>query len=168
MRAVIQRVKEASVTVDGEVISRIGSGLLVLLGVGSWDDESDARWLADKLPELRIFEDQDGKMNSSLRDIAGEILVVSQFTLYGDCSKGRRPSFSGVKKTGKRPAQPGAAAPEVGRRLYDLCCTYLREKGIDVKTGQFQADMKVALVNDGPVTLIVTSPKEEENSLDES
>lgn len=167
MRAVIQRVREASVTVDGERIAAIGAGLLVLLGVGRWDDEDDARWMAEKIPVLRLFEDEEGRLNRSLTDIGGELLVVSQFTLYGDCMKGRRPSFSGVKKSAKRPGQPGAAAPEEGRALYLRVCTLLRESGLAVATGQFQATMDVALINDGPVTMIVTSPKEEERALDE-
>lgn len=143
MRAVVQRVLEASVTVGGETVSRIGPGLLVLLGVGKGDTEQDIAWMAEKLPNLRIFEDDAGKMNRSLLDGSKAILVVSQFTLYGDARKGRRPSFI------------DACEPAEARRLYELCCEQLRAAGLSVGMGVFAADMKVALVNDGPVTLLL-------------
>ena len=145
MRAVVQRVLEASVTVDAEVVGRVGPGLLVLLGVGKQDTDADAAWMADKLAHLRIFEDEAGKMNRSLLDGSRQLLVVSQFTLYGDARKGRRPSFI------------EAAEPVEARRLYELCCARLREAGLAVGQGVFAADMKVALVNDGPVTLLLDS-----------
>ena len=145
MRAVIQRVKSSSVTVNKKQISQIGPGLLVLLGVSRADESSDAEYLSDKVANLRIFEDSDGKMNRSLIDIGGEILVVSQFTLYGDCSKGRRPSFI------------NAAPPEKAERLYEYFSEQMRKKGIPVQNGQFKAMMDVSLINDGPVTLIVES-----------
>jgi D-aminoacyl-tRNA deacylase len=145
MRAVIQRVKSASVYVDGRLTGKIGHGLLVLVGVGRGDGESDVSFLASKLPDLRIFEDTSGKFNLSLRETKGEILVVSQFTLYGDCRKGRRPSFTEAE-------EPGAA-----KNLYDRVVLKLREQGIAVHTGEFQAHMEVHLVNDGPVTLLLDS-----------
>ncbi len=147
MRAVVQRVSEASVRLDGQTVGRIGAGLLVLLGVGVGDTESDAVWMSDKLLSLRIFEDEDGKMNRSVQDMEGGLLVVSQFTLFGDCRKGKRPDFS------------DAARPELAIPLYEKVVAMLRESGLDVQTGVFQADMKVALVNDGPVTLLVDSRK---------
>lgn len=145
MRAVIQRVSRAKVTVDGQVVGSIGRGLLVLLGVGVDDEAADAAYLAEKIPFLRIFEDAAGKLNRSLFEIEGEALVVSQFTLYGDCRRGRRPSFS------------SAAPPDKARRLYELFVAQLQEKGIKVATGTFQAHMLVELVNDGPVTLWLES-----------
>ncbi len=145
MRAVIQRVFRAKVTVDDQVVGSIGRGLLVLLGVGADDEAADAAYLAEKIPFLRIFEDEAGKLNRSLFEIKGEALVVSQFTLYGDCRRGRRPSFS------------SAAPPDKARRLYELFTAQLREKGIKVATGTFQAHMLVELVNDGPVTLLLES-----------
>jgi len=145
MRAVIQRVKSSSVSVGDELIGAIGKGLLVLLGVSSSDKTDDAKYLADKIANLRIFEDGDHKLNHSLIDMEGEMLVVSQFTLLGDCKKGRRPSF--VK----------AAPPELAKELYKLFVEYVRQKGITVKTGRFQTMMEVSLINDGPVTLIVES-----------
>lgn len=141
MRACIQRVSEASVTVGGEVVGRIGRGLLVLLGVGFDDGPAEVEWLADKLVQLRIFEDDDGKMNRSLVDAGGAMLVVSQFTLFGDARKGRRPSFT------------AAAPPELADRLYQEFVARVRAMGIEVQTGVFRAHMDVALVNDGPVTL---------------
>lgn len=143
MRAVIQRVSTASVTVAGEVVGQIEQGLLVLLGVEKGDSETQADWLAEKIAGLRIFEDEAGKMNRSLADINGAALVVSQFTLAGNCAKGRRPSFD------------SAAPAEEGRRLYDYFVTALKSLHIPVATGIFQADMQVALVNDGPVTFIL-------------
>lgn len=142
MRAVIQRVAAASVEVDGEEIASIGRGLLVLLGVTHADDEKHAVAMADKLAHLRIFEDEAGKMNLSIADVGGEFLVVSQFTLYGDIRKGRRPSFT------------DAAPPEQARRLYERVIEELRRRGYSVQSGRFGAHMHVRLVNDGPVTLL--------------
>ncbi len=145
MRAVVQRVKESSVTVGNEVVARIGPGLLVLLGIAREDTPADVIYLADKIPHLRIFEDNQGKMNLSLLDTARSMLVVSQFTLMGDCRKGRRPSF--IK----------AARPELAIPLYESFVSRVQDKGIHVETGRFQAMMAVKLVNDGPVTLILNS-----------
>ena len=145
MRAVVQRVREASVETEGEIISRIGGGLLVLLGVAREDHRSDAEYLASKISNLRIFEDEAGKMNRSLIDTGGDMLVVSQFTLLGDCRKGRRPSFI------------SAAEPDRANELYEYFVEAVRQLGIPVATGRFKAMMAVALVNDGPVTLIVES-----------
>ena len=147
MRAVIQRVTRAAVTVGDEQVGEIGTGLLVLLGVSATDAESDADHLADKIVNLRIFEDADGKMNLSLIDTSGEMLVVSQFTLYGDTRRGRRPSFI------------GAAAPDQANRLYEYFVTRCRETLARVETGQFQAMMHVELVNNGPVTIIIDSER---------
>lgn len=143
MRAVIQRVSRASVTVEGEVTGQIKRGLLVLLGVAPDDDEAKAQWLVDKITGLRIFPDDEGKMNRSLTDINGSLLVVSQFTLYGDCRKGRRPSFV------------DAAPPELAEQLYEKFVEIAQGQGTHVETGRFRADMQVELVNDGPVTLIL-------------
>lgn len=145
MKACVQRVHQASVTVDGEDVGRIGTGLLVLLGVGHDDTQHDAEHLARKLVELRIFEDDQGKMNRSLLDVGGALLVVSQFTLWGDCRKGRRPSFV------------HAAPPELAERLYEHFVQCARDQGVVVATGRFRTHMDVALVNDGPVTLMVES-----------
>ncbi|MFH0997911.1 MAG: D-aminoacyl-tRNA deacylase [Pseudomonadota bacterium] len=145
MRAVVQRVKESSVTVNNQMISRIGPGLLVLIGVSEADDSGDADYLSEKIPNLRIFEDDAGKMNHSLMETKGEMLVVSQFTLLGDCRKGRRPSYV------------QAAGPEKAEHLYEAFIEQVREKGLAVKTGRFRAMMDVALINDGPVTLILDS-----------
>jgi len=147
LRAVVQRVKKASVTVNGEEIGSIGLGLLVLLGVARDDGNDDARYLADKVANLRIFADDEGKMNRSLLQVGGELLAVSQFTLYGDARKGRRPSFI------------NAAEPEEADSLYQFFCGLVREKGIRVATGQFQAMMDVELVNSGPVTILLDSKK---------
>lgn len=147
MRAVVQRVREASVSVGREVLAAIDEGLLVLLGVGQEDGEEDVRYLADKLVHLRIFEDSEGKMNRSVLETGGAVLVVSQFTLFGDCRKGRRPSFVGA-------AEPGRA-----EELYRQLAGEIKRKGVPVKTGQFKAMMDVALVNDGPVTLLIDSKK---------
>ncbi|EAX46773.1 D-tyrosyl-tRNA(Tyr) deacylase [Thermosinus carboxydivorans Nor1] len=147
MRAVVQRTDAASVIVDNQEIANIGRGLTVLLGVGEDDDEQDVRYLADKIVNLRIFPDNAGKMNLSLRDINGELLVVSQFTLYGDCRKGRRPSFD------------AAAAPENARRLYEMFIVCCRQQGLRVACGQFQAEMIVRLANHGPVTLLLDSKR---------
>ncbi len=147
MRAVVQRVARASVTVDGEVTGSIDRGSLVLLGVAENDAESDADYLVDKALNLRIFEDNDGKMNLSLLDVAGDLLVVSQFTLYGDTRRGRRPSFI------------TAAEPEKANRLYEYFVSKAREQLARVETGRFQAMMDVELVNQGPVTIILDSEK---------
>ena len=144
MRVVLQRVKNASVTVSGETISEIGEGLLLLVGVAKDDGEGEASWLAEKIAGLRIFNDEDGKMNLGVKDVGGEILAVSQFTLLADTRKGKRPSF--IK----------AALPEEAEPLFDYFCERLREAGIaSVKTGSFGAMMDVALVNDGPVTIVL-------------
>lgn len=145
MRLCIQRVKQASVTVAGDVVGEIQQGLLVLLGVAHGDTEQDAHKMADKVCRLRIFEDDDGKMNRSVMDIHGGVLVVSQFTLLGDCRKGRRPSFI------------AAAAPDIAERLYQQFSQYVAAQGIAVANGIFRAQMDVALINDGPVTLILES-----------
>jgi D-tyrosyl-tRNA(Tyr) deacylase len=145
MRAVIQRVTESRVTVKDRTTGAIGRGLLVLLGVAGGDTEKDAAFLSEKIVSLRIFEDDAGKMNRSLIENGGEMLVVSQFTLLGDCRKGRRPSFV------------QAADPETANRLYEYFITKTREKGVGVQTGEFRAMMAVSLINDGPVTLIVES-----------
>ena len=143
MRAVLQRVKQARVSAEGKVIGEIKQGLLCFVGVGKGDQEADADYLAAKIPQLRIFEDAEGRFNRSLLDIKGAILVVSQFTLFGDCRKGRRPSFS------------DAAEPEQARELYQRFIAKLKENGIPVATGEFQAHMEVELINDGPVTLLL-------------
>jgi D-tyrosyl-tRNA(Tyr) deacylase len=147
MRAVIQRVKSAEVLVDGRVSGRIGKGLLVFVGVGRGDDERDLSYLTSKIPELRIFEDESEKFNLSLKEIGGEMLVVSQFTLYGDCRKGRRPSFT------------EAEDPTLAKDLYERFILRLREQNVSVQTGEFQARMEVHLINDGPVTLILESKR---------
>ncbi|HOV25365.1 MAG TPA: D-aminoacyl-tRNA deacylase [Pseudobacteroides sp.] len=148
MRGVVQRVKRAGVTVDGELVGRIDKGLLVFLGVGNEDDEKDIQYLADKIINLRIFEDSNGKMNESLLDQKGELLIVSQFTLYGDCRKGKRPSFD------------KAAKPKDAEMLYERFVEYCKGFGIKVETGKFQAMMDVELINDGPVTILLDSKKE--------
>jgi D-tyrosyl-tRNA(Tyr) deacylase len=147
MRAVIQRVTSARVHVDAELISAIDRGFLVFLGVGIDDTESDSTYLAEKVVNLRVFEDAAGKMNRSIIDVDGAILVVSQFTLWGDCRKGRRPSFT------------QAAPAERGRLLYEHFCEKLRSLGVQVQQGRFQADMQVELVNDGPVTMLLDSQR---------
>jgi len=145
MRAVVQRVSESSVAVGPEVVGRIGRGLLVLLGVAKTDTEKESDYLAEKIVNLRIFEDEGGKLNRSLIEVGGEMLVVSQFTLLADCRKGRRPSFT------------EAAGPELATRLYERFVRQTASLGISVQTGRFQALMAVSLVNDGPVTLIIDS-----------
>lgn len=147
MRAVVQRISAASVTVEGRKVGTIGPGLLVLLGVARGDTEKDGEYLAEKLAGLRIFEDEEEKMNRSVAQIGGSILLVSQFTLYGDVRHGRRPSFT------------QAAPPEEANRLYEDLAQKLRDKGLTVETGQFQAHMEVSLVNDGPVTILLDSGK---------
>jgi len=145
MRAVVQRVKESHVAIEGEIVARIGHGLLVLLGVATGDTLKNADYLADKISHLRIFEDDQEKMNRSLLDTGGDMLVVSQFTLMGDCRKGRRPSF--IK----------AARPDEADPLYEFFVKRVREKGVHVETGRFRAMMAVSLINDGPVTIILES-----------
>jgi len=147
MRAVVQRVKESKVEVKGETVGAIGPGLLILLGVGEEDSEKDVAYLVEKIAHLRIFPDEEGLMNLSLMDTGGAALVVSQFTLWGDCRKGRRPSF--VK----------AARPERANALYEFFISLLKKKGLRVATGRFQEMMDVTLVNDGPVTLMLDSKK---------
>lgn len=146
MRAVIQRVAQANVTVDGRCVGEIGPGLLILLGIHETDTIRDIEWLAPKIAQLRIFEDSAGKMNLSILDVEGAALVVSQFTLYGDCRKGRRPSFI------------EAARPERAIPLYESFCQRLRLEGLKVETGEFGEKMSVRLTNDGPVTLVLDSP----------
>ncbi|TKB08450.1 D-aminoacyl-tRNA deacylase [Desulforhopalus sp. IMCC35007] len=147
MRVIVQRVSRAQVSVEGQVIGAIQRGLLVFVGIRKEDTEKDLQWLADKIIHLRIFEDTEGKMNKSLADIEGEMLIISQFTLYGDCRKGRRPGFS------------NAAPPLHAEPLYQQFITEIKTKGIKVATGVFQADMQVELINDGPVTLLLDSEK---------
>ncbi|MBQ9308309.1 MAG: D-tyrosyl-tRNA(Tyr) deacylase [Clostridia bacterium] len=148
MRCVVQRVSEATVRSEGVETGRIGHGFMVLIGVSVRDTEKDVRYMAEKVPNLRIFEDDAGKMNRSLRDVGGAILAVSQFTLYGDARGGRRPSFI------------EAARPEEANRLYEMLVKAWRDVGIQVETGVFQTDMKVSMVNDGPVTLLMDSEKQ--------
>jgi D-tyrosyl-tRNA(Tyr) deacylase len=148
MRAVVQRVSKAKVTVDGEITGQIGIGLLVLLGVGDSDQEADAEYCAEKICGLRIFEDEDGKMNRSIVEVGGKILAVSQFTLYGDVRRGKRQSFD------------AAARPEQARRLYEYFLERIRSAGVQCETGRFQAMMQVELVNSGPVTILIDSKKE--------
>ncbi|MGF6905884.1 D-aminoacyl-tRNA deacylase [Fusobacterium sp. PH5-44] len=143
MKAVIQRVKYATVKVDGDTIGEIKNGLLVLLGISNNDTEKETKWLANKIISLRIFEDSNQKMNLGLEDVHGELLIISQFTLYGDCIKGRRPGFT------------GAAPPNIAIPLYEIFIKACRDSGIKTETGIFGADMKVELLNDGPVTLII-------------
>ena len=147
MRGILQRVKYASVTVDGEIVGKIEKGILLLLGVSDDDTDEDLKYLADKVRGLRIFEDEDEKMNLSVEDIKGDILVVSQFTLFGDCRKGKRPSFSSAGK------------PEYANEMYEKFIAYLKECGIKTEHGVFGADMAVELLNDGPVTLMLDSKK---------
>lgn len=147
MKAILQRVNHASVTVDGHTVGAIGRGLLVLVGISPEDDDVSATWMAKKISELRIFDDDDGKMNLSLSEIGGEVLVISQFTLLADVRRGRRPSFA------------KAAPPETAKPLYEELCARLRAKGVArVEQGVFGANMAVALVNDGPVTLTLEHP----------
>lgn len=143
MRAILTRVNSASVTIDGEIVGQIGKGFLILLGVGPNDTENECRYLAEKMLGLRIFEDENGKMNLGLESVGGQVLVVSQFTLYGNCRKGRRPSFT------------DAADPQLGNEMYEKFLSICEELGYPPQHGRFGADMKVASVNDGPVTLIL-------------
>ena len=147
MRCVIQRVTEASVTVEGEVIGQIGRGFMVLIGVSAEDTDKDLKYMAEKVTNLRIFEDGQGKMNLSLKDVGGAILAVSQFTLYGDARGSRRPSFI------------QAARPEQANALYEQLVAAWRAQGLTVETGRFRAEMQVALINDGPVTILMDSTK---------
>ena len=147
MRAVVQRVSRAQVVVDGDIVGKIGRGLLVLLGVGHADGETDADYLADKITGLRVFEDENGKMNLDVAAVSGGILVVSQFTLYGDVRRGKRPSFD------------AAATPERARQLYEYFVARIRAAGLLCQTGRFQEMMEVELVNDGPVTILLDSTK---------
>ena len=147
MRAIVQRVTKASVSVDCETVGKIDKGFMVLVGVGEDDDETDLKYIADKIINLRVFEDENEKMNLSLNDISGELLVISQFTLFGDCRKGRRPSFD------------KAGEPKRAKELYEKLCEYFNECGIKTQTGIFAADMQVELINDGPVTLMLDSKK---------
>lgn len=147
MRAVVQLVSEASVQVKNTTTGKIGLGLVVLLGVSRRDTERDVSYLADKISNLRIFPDEQGQMNRSVQDVAGEVLVVSQFTLFGDCRKGRRPSYS------------KAAPPDLAKRLYELFITEMETRKIPVATGEFQAMMQVRLINNGPVTVLIDSEK---------
>lgn len=148
MRAVIQRVKSANVKVDGELVSEIGAGLLIFLGIAHDDSQAEIDYIANKAANLRIFEDADGKMNCSLLETGGSVLVVSQFTLYGDCRKGRRPSFI------------NAARPEVANALYEAFIAALKQQNIETYGGTFQAMMDVELINDGPVTILLDSEKQ--------
>ena len=145
MRAVVQRVTNADVKIDGRVNGKIDNGLLVLLGVGNGDTEEDMKYIADKIIKLRIFSDENDKMNLSLEDVGGSMLVISQFTLYGDCSHGSRPYFG------------NAMEPVSANEMYEKFVAYIRERGIHTETGEFGADMKVSLTNDGPVTIILES-----------
>lgn len=147
MRAVIQRVKRGSVEIKKKEIGKIEKGLVVLLGIGQNDTETDAEYLAEKIVNLRIFEDTEGKMNLSVRDINGQILIISQFTLYGDCKKGRRPSFI------------SAALPDKAIKLYNYLVKYVKNYDLKVETGEFQAMMLVKIFNDGPVTILLDSEK---------
>jgi D-tyrosyl-tRNA(Tyr) deacylase len=148
MRAVVQRVSRSQVTVNGEITGRIGLGLLVLLGVGRDDSEADAKYLAERVCGLRVFEDVQGKMNRSVQDVGGSVLAVSQFTLYGDVRRGKRPSFD------------AAAPPEKARQLYEFFVDHIRAAGLRCATGRFQEMMKIELVNEGPVTILLDSAKE--------
>ncbi|MFD2213841.1 D-aminoacyl-tRNA deacylase [Metabacillus endolithicus] len=145
MKVVVQRAKDAQVTVEGDVVGKIKTGVMVLVGITHDDTETDAEYLAEKIAHLRIFEDESGKMNYSLLDIEGEVLSVSQFTLYGDCRKGRRPNYM------------NAAKPDYANKLYEMFNQKLKEKGLHVETGTFGAMMDVQFTNDGPVTLIIES-----------
>lgn len=147
MRAIIQRVTKGSVTVNNEIVGKVGKGFVVFLGVGQEDDEEDAQYISKKIANMRIFEDEEGKMNLSLKQVDGGVLAISQFTLYGDTRKGNRPSFV------------EAAPLEQANRLYEYCIDLIREEGIQTESGVFQADMLVEIHNDGPVTIFIDSKK---------
>lgn len=147
MRAVLQRVSEASVKVDNNIIGQIQKGFVVLLGIGKEDNEEDIKYICEKIINLRVFEDAQDKMNLSVLDVEGELLIISQFTIYGDCRKGRRPSFD------------TAAKVEEAKRLYEKFLEEIKNNGIKIEAGEFQADMKVSLVNDGPVTMLLDSKR---------
>lgn len=147
MRCVVQRVSKAAVRINDTTIGEINTGILGLIGIGSEDGQQDVIWLADKIIGLRIFEDNEGKMNLSLPEVNGKLLLVSQFTLFGDCRKGKRPSFS------------DAAAPVIAKELFDELVNIIRSRGISVRTGEFQANMDVELINQGPVTILLDSKK---------
>ncbi|MFN3327706.1 MAG: D-aminoacyl-tRNA deacylase [Fervidobacterium pennivorans] len=147
MRAVVQRVTKASVSVDNEVVGKISNGIVILLGVGKDDTEEDAKYLAEKIVNLRIFDDEDGKMNFSLLDVKGQALIISQFTLYGDCRRGRRPSYS------------DSAPPDLAKALYEKFIELVKNYDVHVETGIFAAHMLVEIHNDGPVTLLLDSKK---------
>lgn len=148
MRAVLQRVSEAQVTVEGEVVGRIARGICVLVGVAADDTEAEAQWLAEKVCCARIFEDEAGKINLSVRDVGGALLAISQFTLLGDLRRGNRPSFG------------AAMAPDAARTLFESFCAHARARGLSVETGRFRAEMRVSLVNEGPVTVLLDSKRE--------
>lgn len=148
MRAVVQRTTDANVTIDNTIVGAIGHGLVVLLGIHAEDSQTEINWMADKVINLRIFEDDEGKMNLSLKDIGGQMLIISQFTLYGDCRKGRRPGYS------------SAAPPAIAEPIYQQFVEEIQSRGVTVATGTFQASMQVKLVNDGPVTLMLDSQKQ--------
>lgn len=154
MRAVLQRVRSAAVTVDGETIASIAHGLVVLLGVAKGDSEADAAYMADKIPHLRIFPDEAGKMNRSIGEVKGELLMVSQFTLLGETHRGRRPGFD------------AAAPPDTAQRLYESVAQAIREQGVPVQTGKFGANMVVTLENDGPVTFVLDSHRRESEKIE--
>ena len=154
MKAVLQRVRSAAVTVDGETIASIAHGLVVLLGVAKGDTEADAAYMADKIPHLRIFPDEAGKMNRSIGEVKGELLMVSQFTLLGETHRGRRPGFD------------AAAPPDTAQRLYESVAHAVREQGVPVQTGKFGANMVVTLENDGPVTFILDSHRRESEKIE--
>ena len=147
MRAVVQRVTESNVTVDGETVGSIGPGIMVLIGVSTEDTDKDLKYIVEKVPNLRIFDDENGVMNKSLLDVGGSILAVSQFTLYGDARGGRRPSYI------------HAAKPEIANELYERAVAAWKDLGIHVETGRFRTEMKVSLVNDGPVTILLDSER---------
>lgn len=147
MRAVVQRVTYADVKIDGKIAGQIDNGLMVLLGVGDGDTEADMKYIADKVIKLRIFADENDRMNRSLEDVGGSVLVISQFTLYGDCSHGRRPFFG------------AAMEPDGANKMYEKFVEYVRSQGVHTETGEFGADMKVTLTNDGPVTIILESKR---------
>ncbi len=153
MRAVLQRVRSAAVTVDGDAIASISHGLVVLLGVAKDDSDADVSYMADKIPQLRIFSDEAGKMNRSIMDVQGELLMVSQFTLLGETHRGRRPGFE------------AAAQPDVAQRIYESAAHSIREQGVPVQTGKFGANMVVTLENDGPVTFVLDSHRRESGKI---